>query len=59
MIIRDDAVEVIATLSNKWKCPLGAIEAKAKALEAEVNFARDVGIIEAKFESDSLLICKD
>ncbi|XP_075661932.1 uncharacterized protein LOC142631608 [Castanea sativa] len=57
VIIRDGAGEVIAALSKKWKCPLGAIEAEAKALEAKVNFARDVGIRETEFESDSLLIC--
>ena len=48
---------MIAALSKKWKCPLGATEAEAKALEAGVEFAKDVGIREAKFESDSLLIC--
>ena len=35
---------------------MGAIEAEAKALEAVVNFAWEVGIREAKFESDSQLI---
>ena len=44
VIIRDGAGEVIATLNKKWKCPLGAIEAEAKALEAGVNFDREVGI---------------
>ena len=48
---------MIAALSKKWKCPLGATEAEAKALEAGVEFAKDVGIREAEFESDSLLIC--
>ena len=42
--IRDGVGEVIATLNKKWKCPLGAIEAEAKALEAGVNFDREVGI---------------
>ncbi|KAK7841062.1 hypothetical protein CFP56_015956 [Quercus suber] len=55
VIIRDGTREVI--VSKKWKCPLGSIEVEAKALEAEVNFARDVGIREAEFESDSLLVC--
>ena len=48
---------MIAALSKKWKCHLGAIEAKAKAREAGVEFAKDVGIREAEFESDSLLVC--
>ena len=57
VIIRNEAGEVIAALSKKWKCPLGALEAEAKALEVGVEFARDVGISEAEFESDSLVIC--
>ena len=57
VIIRNEAGEVIAALSKKWKWPLGALEAEAKALEAGVEFARDVGISEAEFESDSLVLC--
>ena len=57
VIIRDGDGEVIVALSKKWKCPLGAIEAEAKALEAEVNFAWEVGIREAEFEIDLLMIC--
>ena len=57
VIIRNEVGEVIAALSKKWKWPLGALEAEAKALEAGVEFARDVGISEAEFESDSLVIC--
>ena len=33
VLIRDGAGEVVATLSKKWKWPLGAIEAEVKALE--------------------------
>lgn len=57
MIIRDGAGEVIATLSQKWKCPLVVVEAEVMALEAGVNFVRDVGIIDAKFKSYLLVIC--
>ena len=57
VLIRDDPGEVVAALSKKWKCPLDAIEAEAKALEAGVTFARDVGIRDAQFESYSLLVC--
>ncbi|XP_075645329.1 uncharacterized protein LOC142616340 [Castanea sativa] len=56
VLIRDGDGEVIIALSKKWKWSLGAIEAKAKALEAGVVFAKDVGIRDAEFESDSLLI---
>ena len=51
VLIRDGAGEVVAALSKKWKWPLGAIEAEAKALEARVGFAKDVGIRDADFES--------
>jgi len=57
VIIRDSAGEVIVALSKRWECSLGAIEAEAKALEAGVNFAWEVGIREVEFESDSQLIC--
>ena len=48
VLIRDGAGEVVAALSKKWKWPLGAIEAEAKALEAGVVFADDVGIRDAE-----------
>ena len=48
---------MIAALSKKWTWPLFAIEAEAKAIEAGVEFAKDVGIREAEFESDSLMVC--
>ena len=36
----------------------GAVEIEALAMETRVSFARDVGIREAVFEGDSLIICK-
>ena len=45
---------MVVALSKKWKCPLGAVEAEAKALEAGVNFARDMGVRDVEFETDSL-----
>ena len=56
VIIRDDSGEVVATLSKKWKCPLGAVKVEAKALEVGVNFARDVGIKDVELETNSLEI---
>ena len=38
--------------------PLGAIETEAKALEAGMQFARDVGIQEFILESDSLVLIR-
>ena len=56
VIIRDEVGDVVAALSKKWNYPLGAVEAEAKALEAGVCFARDVGIRDVEFETDSLEI---
>ena len=42
VVIRDGGGEVIGALSKRWGFPLGAIEAKAKAWEAGILFARDV-----------------
>ena len=47
---------MVATLSKKWKYPLGAVKAKEKALEAGVNFSRDVRIRDVEIETDSLEI---
>ena len=57
VVIRDREGEVIAALSKRWKYPLGAIEAKAKAWEVGALFAREVRIREAEFEGDSLVVC--
>ena len=57
VVIRDREGEVIVALSKKWKYPLGAIEAKAKAWEVGALFAREVRIKEAEFEGDSLVVC--
>ena len=57
VVIRDREGEVIAALSKKWKYPLGAIEAEVKAWEVGALFAREVGIREAEFERDSLVVC--
>ena len=56
VIIRDGAGEVVAAISKKWNYSLGAIEAEAKAVEAGIIFAHDVGIRDAEVETDSLEI---
>ncbi|XP_030950071.1 uncharacterized protein LOC115973978 [Quercus lobata] len=56
MIIRDCAGLVIAALSKKGISLSRAVEAEAKAMEVVVQFAKDVGIREAIFEGDLLIV---
>ncbi|XP_075665081.1 uncharacterized protein LOC142634682 [Castanea sativa] len=56
VIVRDVSGQVVAALSSKLMAPLGAIETEAKALEAGLQFDRDVGIQDFILESDSLLL---
>ena len=58
VVIRDETGEVITALSKIVNASLGAVEIEAKAMEAGVSFARDVGIKEVVFKGDSLIICK-
>ena len=44
MLIRDDKGRVGAALCKKIGAPLGAMEAEAKALEAGLLFAKDIGL---------------
>ena len=56
VIIRDCAGLVIAALSEKGIGLSGAVEAEAKAMKVAVQFAKEVGIREATFEGDSLIV---
>lgn len=54
VMICDSNGNVIAALSNPIVGPLGALEKKAKALEAGMRFALDIGIRDVVFECDAL-----
>ena len=56
VIIRDHEGKFIAGLSKKVHAPLGIVEAKAKAFEAGIIFAKEVGIRDLVLEGDSLII---
>ena len=56
VIIRDDRGRVEAALSKKVWVPLGVLEAVAKAFEAGLFLARDIGIQDIILEGDSLII---
>ena len=47
-----------AALSKKIMAPLGVVEAEAKAFEAGILFAKDIGIQEFILEGDSTIIYK-
>ena len=44
VLIRDYKGQVVAALSQRFFAPLGPLKVEAKAMEATVIFARDVGI---------------
>ena len=52
---RDCHGQVITALSKKINAPLGPLEAEVKAVEAAVQFARDIGVQDCIIEGDSLI----
>lgn len=44
VVIRDDEGRVEAALSKRIEAPLRALEVEAKAFEAGILFAKDIGI---------------
>ncbi|XP_023889559.1 uncharacterized protein LOC112001619 [Quercus suber] len=58
VIIRDDKGLVVAAPSKKILGPSGALEVEAKAFEASIQLAKDVGIHELVLEGDSIIVCR-
>lgn len=56
VIARDKQGRVVAAMSKRLQVSLGALEIEAKALEAAVIFAKDIGVQKVIFESDSLVV---
>lgn len=56
VIVQDHEGKFVAGLSKKIHAPLGTVEAKAKAFEGGIIFAKEVGIKEFVLEWDSLII---
>ena len=54
ILVRDAEGYVVGACSKRNKAPLGAMEVEAKALEAGVQFAKDLLIHDILLESDSL-----
>jgi len=56
VVIRDDKGRLKAALCRKIIAPIGAVEAEAKAFEAGLLFAKDVGVWDVILEGDSLVV---
>lgn len=56
VLIRDSHGQLVAGLSEKINSPLGALEARAKAFEDGLQFAKNVGIHDFIIEGDSLIV---
>ncbi|XP_030958883.1 uncharacterized protein LOC115980811 [Quercus lobata] len=56
VVVRDHKGEVIAALSKRLSLPLGPLEAEAKAMDDAVSFARDIGLQDVIFETNSTII---
>ena len=56
VVVRDHEGLVLAALSKRIPLPLGPLEAEAKAMEEAVYFARDIGLQDVIFETDSSTI---
>ena len=57
VIIQDHGGSVVAAMSKRMPLPLGPLEAEAKALDEATMFARDIGVQDVMFESDSRIAC--
>ena len=57
VVVRDNQGQVVVVMSKKLELPLGPLEIEAKAMETIAIFAKDIGIQQAIFESDNLMIC--
>ena len=53
VVVRDHEGSVVAALSKRMLLPLGPLEAKAKAMHEAVTFAKDIGLQDVIFETDS------
>ena len=57
-VIRDELGRVVATMCRKISTPLGPLEVEAKAFEAGLQLARDMGFQDIILEGDSLILVR-
>ena len=55
VVVRDHEGSVVAALSMRMPLPLGLLEAEAKAMHEVVTFAKDIGLQDVIFETDSTI----
>ena len=58
VVIRDDAGSLVVALSKHFHVPLGPLEAEAKAFEASLQLAWDLGLQNVVLEGDSLVMVR-
>ncbi|XP_023892054.1 uncharacterized protein LOC112004060 [Quercus suber] len=56
VIVRDHVGAMLVALSTQLPLPLGPLEAKAKAMDVAISFAKDIGLQEVTFELDCLIL---
>lgn len=57
-VIRDEAGRLVAAMSRSISTPLGPLEVEAKAFEAGLQLARDLGYQDVILEGDSLILVR-
>ena len=55
VVVRDHEGSVVAALNMRMPLPLGLLEAEAKAMHEVVTFAKDIGLQDVIFETDSTI----
>ena len=58
VVIRDDVGSIVVALSKHFHVPLGPLEVEAKAFEAGLQLAWDLGFQNVVLEGDSLVIVR-
>ena len=56
VVVCDHEGSVVAALSKHMPLPLGSLEAEAKAMHEVVSFAKNIGLQDIIFETDSAII---